>query len=193
MKRLSAVLIALSLAGCVSQPQSSPQLRPAFPPPPPPPEAVGPGGYRASEFAWSTAVGTNTIMGSLAHRTKTTQGWSCTGQSAALTPQTRYSTERMRTLYGSSDQALASVDQVRAKGAANPGADYSQFVRSTTCDDHNSFAFSHLPDGGYFVIVRVRPRTHGAAAEANTVLMQHVEVRGGVVRQIVLPEQPRPA
>lgn len=160
-------------------------LRPANAPPPPPPEVVGPDGYRPSEFAWSTAVGVNSVVGSVTHKGK--GGWSCAGQSAGLTPHTRYSTTRIRLLYGSSDQAVASVESVRAKNAANPGGDYSQFSRSTTCDSHNAFAFKGLPDGGYFLFVRVTPRKPATTKDGGTVIMHRIEVHGGTVRQVVLP------
>jgi hypothetical protein len=187
MKRVLAACMAFGLVGCASELHGPPALRPAYAPPPPPATV---GGFRASDFAWSTAVGDNTISGVVVHRGR--GGWSCAGQSAALTPQTRYSTERIRQLYGSSQDAVASVDSVRARSAENPGADYGQFVRSTTCDVHNAFAFHNLPDGGYFLIVRVHGR-HGEAADAGTVMMQRVEVRGGASRQVVLPAEPHPA
>ncbi|MHB8286820.1 MAG: hypothetical protein ACYDD1_19380, partial [Caulobacteraceae bacterium] len=116
-----------------------------------------------------------------------TGGWTCVGQSVGLTPQTRYSTSRIRLLYGSSDGAVASVESVRSRNAANPGGDYSQFSRSTTCDVHNAFAFRNLPDGGYFLFVRVTPRRRADAKEGGTVIMRHVDVHGGAVQQVVLP------
>jgi hypothetical protein len=186
IKRVLAACMALGLVGCASNLHGPPMLRPASAPPPPPPEDVGPDGFRASEFAWSTAIGANSIVGDVVHKGKSA-GWTCAGQSAGLTPQTRYSTNRIRLLYGSSDQVIASVESVRAKNAAHPGGDYSQFSRSTTCDEHNAFAFRNLPDGGYFLFVRVTPRKQAADAASGTVIMHRVEVHGGTVQQVVLP------
>ncbi len=186
IKRLLAACMALGLVGCASHGAGPPMLRPANAPPPPPPEVVGPDGFRPSEFAWSTAVGANSIVGRVTHKGKS-GGWSCAGQSAGLTPQTRYSTKRISLLYGSADKAVASVDSVRARNAANPGGDYSQFSRSTTCDAQSAFAFKSLPDGGYFLFVRVTSRKPGAAKEGGTVMMQRIEVHGGDVRQVILP------
>jgi hypothetical protein len=184
-KRVLAACLALGLVGCASGPHGPPSPKPAGAPPPAP-EATGPDGFRVSEFAWSTAVGANTIAGSVVHKGKS-GGFTCAGQSAGLTPQTHYTTNRMRLLYGSSDKAIASVETVRARNAATPGGDYSQFSRSTTCDEHNAFAFKNLPDGGYFLFVRVTPRKHGDAKEGGTVIMRRVEVHDGAVRQVVLP------
>lgn len=186
IKRVLATCLALGLAGCASGRMGAPMLRPVDATPPPPPEVVGPDGYRASEFAWSTVAGANSVVGSLAHKGKAA-GWSCTGQSAGLTPQTRYSTNRIRLLYGSSEEAVASVDSIRAKNAVNPGGDYSQFSRSTTCDTHNAFAFTGLPDGGYFLLVRVTPSKAATAKGDRMVIMHQIEVHGGTVRQVVLP------
>ncbi len=184
-KRGAAAFAAFVLTGCASGLHGPAALRPAAAPPPSP-EAVGPDGFRASDFAWSTAAGANSIVGSVTHKGKT-GGFTCAGQSAGLTPQTHYTVDRMRLLYGSSDKAIAGVEVVRAKNAANPGGDYSQFSRSTTCDAHNAFAFKNLPDGGYFLFVRVTPRNHRDAKEGGTVIMHRIEVHGGAVQQIVLP------
>lgn len=186
IKRVLAACMALGLVGCAAQRLGAPMPRPASAPPPPPPEVVGPDGYRPSEFAWSTAAGANGLVGSVSHKGKG-GGWTCAGQSAGLTPQTRYSTSRIRLLYGASDKAIASVESVRARNAANPGGDYSQFSRSTTCDAHNAFAFKGLPDGGYFLFVRVTPRKHGDEKEGGTVIMHRIELHGGTVQQLVLP------
>jgi hypothetical protein len=185
-KRVLAVCVALGLVGCATGPHGPAAPRAAYAPPPPPSEPVGPDGFRASDFAWSTAVGANSIVGSVTHKGRA-GGFTCAGQSAGLTPQTRYTVDRMRLLYGSSDQAIASVEAVRTRNAAHPGGDYSQFGRSTTCDEHNAFAFKNLPDGGYFLFVRVTPRKRGDAKEGGTVIMHRVDVHGGTVRQVVLP------
>ncbi len=198
MKRLAAVgIVSLGLAACVSTRNEAPQLRPAYAPPPPPPPApvaqvAAPDGYRSADFAWSVGAGANSIMGSVAHHGRSGANWSCVGQSAALTPDTPYSADRIALLYGSADQALESVAAVRARAASKPGADYSQFVRSTTCDIHNAFAFAAIPDGRYFLIVRVHSRTRTEGQDAPSVIMQRIDLQGGRMQHITLPQPARP-
>ncbi|HTI66710.1 MAG TPA: hypothetical protein VL460_04080, partial [Caulobacteraceae bacterium] len=134
------------------------------------------------------------------YRPAAADAWSCAGQAVALMPETSYSRGRMMALYGSAERALQTVAQVRARSAANPGPDYSQFVRSTSCDPQDSFTFSNLPDGPYYIIARVRQlRPPGATGEM--VIMQRVELRGGGPARLTLPQgvplaapaPPRPA
>ena len=95
-------------------------------------------------------------------------------------------------LYGSADRSLQTVAQVRARSAANPGADYSQFVRSTACDPSDTFTFSELPDGAYFLIARVR-QTRPANGGGEMVVMQRVELSGGRAVRLTLPQGVTPA
>jgi len=142
------------------------------------------------EFAWSTRSGTNALFGTIAYSPAgPNQTWSCSGQSVALTPETSYSRGRMLTLYGSPERALRTVDEVRSVSAANLGMDYSEFVRSTTCDTQDSFTFGSLPDGAYYIIARVR-QVQPASNDEGMVVMQRVELRGGQAMRIILPQSP---
>ena len=196
MKRALSILTATAalaaLAGCATVEPQRPQYpiaRPAEPPPPPPPPTP------IEEFAWSRQPGANVILARVAYRPRVGERWSCSGQSVALTPETSYSRDRIAALYGSNQSAIQTVAQVRARNTAvGAGLDYAAFVRSTTCDAQDRFAFQELPDGSWFVIVRVRPvSAAGAPTGDGVVVMQRVEVRGGVTRQIDLPaNQPPP-
>jgi hypothetical protein len=144
------------------------------------------------EFAWSEQPGNNSLLGNIAYRPAGGAVWSCAGQSVALTPETSYSRGRMITLYGSADRALLPVTEVQTRSRANPGLDYSRFVDSTSCDAQDNFAFRDLPNGAYFIIARMRQIR--PAAPADMVIMQRVELNGGVAVRIVLPQTaPAPA
>lgn len=191
---LSAVALTALLGACATQPMAPPPPPPprAVPPPPPPPPPTP-----MEEFAWSQRPGANTLVGAVAYRPSAAQTWSCTGQSVALTPETSYSRGRMISLYGSADRALQTVAAVRARSGANPGMDYSRFVKSTICDAQDSFTFRDLPDGAYFIIARVRRTRPPGGAGDEMVIMQRIELRGGAAIRIVLPQgaaqPPRPA
>lgn len=177
----AAALAGVILAACASTPPAPPRAVAPPPPPPPPPTP-------AEEFAWSTVRGNNTLTGIMAYRPNpATETWTCAGQAVALMPETSYSRGRIIALYGSADRALQTVAQVRARSAANPGADYGQFVRSIACDPADNFTFAGLPDGAFFVIARVR-QTRPANTGAEMVVMQRVELRGGQAIRVVLPQ-----
>lgn len=189
-----AALIALGLtsmlavAGCETTPPPAETLqpRPVYAPPPPPPPTV----YRPEDFAWSVGQGPNAILGEVAYHPRPGERWTCAGQSVGLTPATPYSIERMRVLYGSSFEAVEPIASVTSRAAEHPGVNYGRFLRTTTCDDHNAFAFMSLPNGRYFVITRVRPAGEPAGGRGEFVLMRSVEVRGGLTKRMVLPEPP---
>ena len=181
----AAVIAASLLAACATT--APPPRAPVAPPPPPPPPTP------AEEFSWSTGRGANSIGVVIAYRPSAAETWSCAGQAVALMPETSYSRGRMIALYGSADRALQTVAQVRARSAANPGPDYSQFVRSTACDAQDNFGFAALPDGAYFIIARVR-QTRPANGGGEMVIMQRVELQGGAPIRMTLPQgMPAPA
>ncbi len=139
------------LAGCATTPLEGP----APPPPPPPPHVAGPTGivietpFRADDFAWSVPAGTARIQG------LTARSASCAGKAVALTPQTAYSTERIRDLYGSTEYAIQPAEAVRAKVIANDNPAMRGYVRSARCDAMGTFLFDRLPAGPYFIIAEV--------------------------------------
>jgi len=182
-----ALTIALAAAGaallaaCQTAPIAPPPYRPPPPPPPPP--------TPAEEFAWSTARGANNLTVQLSFQAAPGQQWSCAGFAEALMPETSYSRGRMMALYGSAERAVQTVAQVRTRSAANPGADYGQFVKTAQCDAQDNFTFTDLPDGAYYVIARVKQvRPAGQAGEM--VIMQRVELSRGQTIRMVLPQGP---
>ena len=192
-KRVFAIGMAASVTACTTLPPPAPVLRRTLPPPPAARAAEGPQTFRPSDFAWSLGIGTNAIVGEIDYHPSSGEVWTCAGQSVGLTPETPYSAERMRIMYGSSVRAIERVGAVRARGAARPGADYSQFARSVTCDGRSAFAFRNLPDGAFFVLARIHPRGRAETDESGLVILQRVEVHGGGLRQLTLPYRPEPS
>lgn len=180
---IAATAAATLLAACETMPvYPTTVARPAQPPPPPPPPPTP-----AEEFAWSTVRGGNSLTVAIAYQPAAGQQWSCTGLTEALMPETSYSRGRMVSLYGSAERALQTVAAVRARSAANPGADYGQFVKTAPCDAQDNFTLAALPDGAYFVIARVK-QTRPAGATGEMVIMQRVELSGGRAVRMTLPQ-----
>ena len=146
----------------------------------PGPGPVGPASsaFDIGDFGWSAQPGTASIEGQVRF-SQEGRAFTCTG-SAGLTPETPYTRARFQQLYGSTEGAAVPEAVVRARTVADPNADYRTFVRSTPCTG-GSFRFAELPDGSWFVIVRV-----GAEGAQPTVLMRRVVTRGGRAVAIVL-------
>lgn len=175
--RLVALLAIFAVSGCET----------AGPPPPPPPPPTVPrdeivihAPYRAEDFAWSTAIGSARI------HISTVAGRSCTGNSVALTPDTPYSRERIRALYGSAESASEPVERVRSRVIGNDNADMRRFVRAGRCDATGAFFFDGLPAGSFFVIAEVSdPR-------GPRVVMRRVTTAAGRLSNVALTAAAKP-
>jgi hypothetical protein len=147
---------------------------------PPPPEPAPPyspnATFSAADFAWSQKAGANIIAGRVAYRQGPVR-YSCAGASVVLTPETAWSRRRMAVLYGSTERAALPTDEVRARTASAPAGDAAPFVKRTTCDEADQFAFGGLADGAWYAITIARP--YGDPKGESIALMRRVVVRGG--------------
>jgi hypothetical protein len=168
------LLSVLAAAALVSA--CSPSLGPPPPQGGPPPTVIGSANFSAAEFAWSQRTGANVIAGRVAYKQGMTR-YTCAGASVVLTPETAWSARRMAALYGSADRAALPSDEVRARTPRAPPGDAGPYVKRTTCDDADQFAFGGLPDGAWYAITVVR--AVGDPKAPNIALMKRVVVRGG--------------
>jgi hypothetical protein len=164
---------ALTLAALVSA-CASPSLGP--PPPSAAPVIVGSATFSAADFAWSQRGGGNVIAGRVTYKQGPTR-FTCAGSSVVLTPETAWSIRRMEALYGSAERAALPADEVRARTSRAPPGDAGPFVKRTTCDDADQFAFGGLADGAWYAITIARPV--GDPRAPSVALMKRVVVRGG--------------
>ena len=173
LRRSTPPFGALALAALASA--CAPTLGPPPPGGPPPPPVSGSAQFAAADFAWSQRQGTNIIAGRVAYRQGATR-YTCAGSSVVLTPETAWSARRMAALYGSTDRAALPADEVRRRTPTAPPGDAGPFVKRTTCDEADQFAFGALPDGAWYAITIARPATGPGGTVA---LMRRVAVRGG--------------
>lgn len=180
---IASLGLAAGLAACTPSLGPPP---PGGPPPRPMPARPGPpaGGaeFSAGDFAWSQRPGQNVIAGRVAYRQGAVR-YTCAGATVVLTPETRWSTRRMAALYGSTERAALPADEVRARTPNAPPGDAGPFVKRTTCDDADQFAFGGLPDGAWYAITVARPATGRGETVA---LMRRVVVRGGRLVNVTL-------
>lgn len=177
MWKIIAVVMALSaLAACNEGPSMGPPApRSVYEPPPPPPPNNG--GFRDSDFAWSTEPGGGQIVGVLAYKGAAAR-YTC--RDVVLTPETPWSRARMRMLYLSTTATAVPVADVRAR-TPNETNDYARFARRAECNAAGRFSFGGLPDGGWFVITVATPVGGGEAMA----VMRHVVTRGDLVRVVL--------
>jgi hypothetical protein len=158
---------------------------PTLGPPPPgyvPPPGPGEPAFRASEFAWSQATGTNAILGRLTYA-RAGAPYTCQGATVILTPETPWSKRRMEALYLSPERAALPANEVRARTADAPPGDSTPFIKRTTCDASDRFSFSHLPPGAWYVITIGKPARGTGPSMA---LMRRVTTRGGKATNVAL-------
>jgi hypothetical protein len=72
---------------------------------------------------------------------------------------------------------------LRARTPNAPPGDAGPFVRRTTCDDADQFAFAGLPDGAWYAITIARPV---GGAGGTVALMKRVVLRGGKTTPLAL-------
>jgi hypothetical protein len=177
------VIAALAAAALTSA--CAPTLGP--PPPggatPPAPPVNMNAQFSPGDFAWSQRPGSNIIAGRVAYRQGAVR-YTCAGLAVVLTPETPWSARRMAALYGSADRAALPSDEVRRRTPGAPAGDAGPYVKRTTCDEADQFAFGGLPDGAWFAITIARPV--GAPNGATVALMKRVVVRGGRTVPLVM-------
>jgi hypothetical protein len=175
MKRVvMAATASLVLAACEETPMG-PEGTTGPPPLPaygavPPPSAFNP-----QEFAWSSERGGGSLSGAFGYRHGPIR-YTCQGEDVLLIPETPWSRRRMLILYGSASAAAIPVSIVRARSPSAPSGDYARYVRRTTCDADNRFAFEGLPVGAWFVVTVGRPAQGAGEPIAVT---RRVEIGGG--------------
>jgi hypothetical protein len=159
------------------------------PPPPgragpaPPPVLNSSASFSAGAFAWSQRPGGNTIAGRVNYRLGGVR-YTCSGSSVVLTPETPWTVRRMTFLYGSGERSALPADEVRSRTPSAPPGDAGPFVKRTTCDDADQFAFGGLADGAWYAITVARPV--GDSKASTVALMRRVVVRGGRTVNVVM-------
>jgi hypothetical protein len=159
MRKFGVLSVGLLLAGCTTE--SGP---PVGPPPPPP-------------------IAAASIVGSAQFHTPDGRSLSCSGLSVALVLETQRSRQRLQTLYGSADHALAPVADVRARSAGLGPAEPP--LSSAQCDAQGGFVFANVEPGAYLLIARMHGPVAGRPGD-DVGLLERVVVRPGEERHVRL-------
>jgi hypothetical protein len=172
---VGAIGVVLLLGACAS---------PGGPTPRAPVSTAASAAFKATDFAWSQAPGKGGIDGQLAY-SPAGQAFTCASSAVVLTPETPWVKRRMMILYNSEQSAALPAAEVRGRTPPERSQDYSAFVRRTTCDAQNHFAFSGLPDGAWFVITVAKPVAPGATGR-DVAIMRRVTLRNGQMAKVKL-------
>lgn len=172
LRRLALAAALLGLAACETT---------GGPPAPPPSSKASPTVFRPDDFSWSAVPGKGKIDGKLGYQ-RSDQRFTCAGAAVILTPETPWTKRRMNILYKSSTYAALPIEEVRARTPSEPDADYSAFIRRAVCSSTDTFTFTKLPDGAWFVITIAKP----VGGKGSLAIMRRVETRNGRAINLVL-------
>ena len=182
LRNFASPSAALAVAALASACSTTPGPPPG-PSQPPPPPVSSTAQFNAADFAWSQRTGANIIAGKVAYRQGPVR-YTCAGSSVVLTPETTWSRRSMAALYGSAERAALPADEVRRRTPSAPAGDAGPYVKRTSCDEADQFAFGSLPDGAWYAITIARPV--GSPNGVTVALMKRVVVRGGRTVAVVL-------
>lgn len=132
------------------------------------------------------AKGNNKIVGSALIRQKGGGVVTCAGSQVSLVPETPYSYERIRSIYGNSKKGFVTVGPKKVKVNFKPNPpQYSELLRTSVCDVQGYFKFEDVADGSFFVISSIIWQVNNYYNEGG-VIMHNVKVSGGEVKELVL-------
>ncbi len=174
MRVVTLVATSLVLVACADVPMGAAPTSGS--PPGPGYGALPPAStFNNQDFAWSVSTGPGSLFGVFTYH-RGQQRFVCRGDDVLLIPETAWSRRRMIILYGSATAAAIPVSIVRARTPSAPTGDYARYVRKTTCDNDNRFAFNNLPSGPWFVV------TIGKAVDGQgepVAVTRRVDLQGG--------------
>jgi hypothetical protein len=135
-----------------------------------------------ADVAWSKVEGNSEITGSALMQTLGGIPRTCAGRTVALVPESKYSTERMLSIYGNISKGFVNAYQ-NTKFDDNPQG-YIDSVRTSICDAQGNFEFNKIPKGRYYVTTQViwsvNHALHGGF------LMRQVEITDSSKTRVVL-------
>lgn len=169
MRKSLVPVLALALSACAGTP---------------PVETTG--AFDPEEVAWFHNAGTNTIVGNAVLRTVSGETRTCAAMPAYLVPVSRYARERVMKIYGNAESGFLPVQSDLKFAKTDPL--YESNSKSVKCDALGNFRFENIPDGEYYVTATVvwGVPTGYFISRQGGVLMQHVSVKGGETKNIVL-------
>jgi len=165
--------LAAIVGGCSTLP---PLGRPAFDP---------------AAVEWATMPGTNTLLGNARMREPGGELRTCAGATVALVPDSAYTRERMKALYGSVTRGMNDMSHGAARTVEDAAPLFVKAARLSTCDIRGGFRFSGLADGIWYVTTSIIWRTHGndPASQTGAALMQQIVLQGGQTVSVLLSPQ----
>ncbi|QBC44438.1 hypothetical protein [Iodobacter fluviatilis] len=130
--------------------------------------------------------GKNTIKGSALIRQQAGGIVTCAGMKVTLLPATDYSTERMASIYGNSEQGYNSAGLYGKRiNFENTPPEYYQLTKNTQCDAQGFFKFENIANGAFFIHTTITWKVNDYLNEGGSI-MKRVAVSNGEVKEVVL-------
>lgn len=141
--------------------------------------------FNATEAASLLESGPNSITGSAVIRQRGGSTVNCAGNDVRLIPVTDYTTERIRTIYGETEQGYVSFSGSVPMYEFDPDpAAYYQNTRIEQCDAQGMFEFTHIADGQFFVVTTIIWESGNLTYGGH--LMRSVSLEGGETKRVIL-------
>jgi hypothetical protein len=139
--------------------------------------------FDPQEVSWFEQKGTNSIQGSALIRQGGGGVITCAGNEVHLVPVSRYATERMLAIYGSTKRGYSRVGNAVIKG--EPDYFYITTSQTKRCDAQGYFSFTDLPDGSFYMVTLITWRV-SEYRSAGGALMERITLENGENGEVVL-------
>ncbi len=136
--------------------------------------------FDAQEASFINQVGTSSISGQAFLRTTIGEVRYAAGSDVFLIPVTKYSTERIRQIYGNRKCALFG------KNFKNDDPRYPQFLKTTKANGEGRFLYSGLAAGDYFVVTSVYWQIPGNILPEGCGIYELVKVANGEKKEVII-------
>jgi hypothetical protein len=140
--------------------------------------------FDRNEVRWSTDPGDNSVSGQAFMRTQGGTIVTCAGLETQLIPVSKYSTQRIVTIYGSSESGFRNWYDLTNTKFEPDSLDYQNFNRKITCDAQGNFKFDKLANGSYYLVSAVL-WTAGEARQGGAI-MRRVTLKDGENKNIIV-------
>lgn len=151
----------------------------------PPTRAVIDAKFDSNQTKMLLIKGQNSVRGSALIRQRGGGVVTCAGREVRLTPATKYSSERVKIIFGSVEGGYQPAFGNRPIEFVGEPPEYKAMAVTSTCDAQGFFKFSQLSDGSFYINSIITWNVNDIITEGGSIT-NRVTVSGGETKEIVL-------